>query len=249
MIDYDTKAWYAIVFQLRGSVMPRLIPRVILVAGAGALAAWIYSLSKFHVTPLAHTLIGAALGLLLVFRTNASYDRYWEGRKKLGMIVNRCRDLARQFASWVPDESDRDELRRHVVAMAALINQTLRRERDMAQLGERLTEDERRALEPVGPRHTLAAHWISSRLTRLAAASVLSEHRLQSMDANLTQIIDELGGAERIMKTPVPFAYAQHIKMFTVLFCFTVPFVMTDALGWYTPIAAALLGFALFGID
>ncbi len=69
------------------------------------------------------------------------------------------------------------------------------------------------------------------------------------MDANLTTMIGGLGGCERIRRTPVPFAYAQHIKVFVVLFCYTVPFALVEALGIYTPIAAAVLSFALFGID
>jgi putative membrane protein len=243
MIEYDTKAWYSIVFQMRGSVMPRLVPRVVLVAAAGAAAVLIYERSASRLPP--PTLIGAALGLLLVFRTNASYDRYWEGRKKLGMVVNRSRDLARQIASYVTSAEDRSELQRQIVAMAALINQMLRKQRDLSLLGELLTERERELLADAAPRPAMAAQWISARLARLADAGRLSELRLQLMDANLTQLIDELGGAERIMKTPVPFAYAQHIKMFTVVFCFTVPLVMVDTLGWYTPLAAAMLAFAL----
>jgi putative membrane protein len=58
-----------------------------------------------------------------------------------------------------------------------------------------------------------------------------------------------MGGAERIVKTPVPFAYAQHIKIFVTLFCLTVPFAMSSSLHWLTPAGAALLGFALIGID
>ena len=60
---------------------------------------------------------------------------------------------------------------------------------------------------------------------------------------------DYLGGAERILRTPIPFAYAQHIKVFVVLFCFTAPFAMVDVMGWATPLVAGLLALALFGVD
>lgn len=60
---------------------------------------------------------------------------------------------------------------------------------------------------------------------------------------------DALGGCERIRKTPIPFAYAHHIKLFVVLFCFTAPFAMSEAMGWYTPLVAGILAFALLGID
>jgi len=77
----------------------------------------------------------------------------------------------------------------------------------------------------------------------------LSDAQQLAMDQNLTVMTDALAGCERIMRTPVPFAYAQHIKVFVVLFCFTAPFTMAEAMGWYTPLAATLLCLALFGID
>ena len=69
------------------------------------------------------------------------------------------------------------------------------------------------------------------------------------MDANLTTMMVGLGGCERVRRTPIPFAYAQHIKVFVVLFCYSVPFAIVEPLGIYTPIASAVLSFALFGID
>ena len=112
-----------------------------------------------------------------------------------------------------------------------------------------LVEQERQQLESAGARPSIVATWLSRRLAGRAAEGKLSEQRLQLMDANLTALIDYLGGAERIVKTPVPFAYAQHIKIFVMLFCLTVPFAMSSTLHWLTPAGTALLGFALIGID
>jgi len=250
MIDYDAKGFIGIIFRLRGSVFPQLFPRIAVVTAVGALAAWVEQSSHLAIAPIAHTLIGVALGLLLVFRTNASYDRFWEGRKLLGGIINRTRDFARQAAVWLGDDANlRNDVRRLLVAMVALIHQRLRKETDLSALGSLLNDDERRQLEPLGARALTVATWLSLRLTARAEQGQLSEQRLQSMDANLTAIIDAMGGAERIVKTPVPFAYAQHIKIFVALFCLTVPFAMSSSLHWLTPAGAALLAFALFGID
>lgn len=249
MIEYDNRSWTSVLFRLKGSVLPRLFPRIAAIAGVGVGAALLFEATAFKVSPLAHTLIGAALGLLLVFRTNASYDRFWEGRKLLGMIVNRARDFTRQVATYVDDADARAVVRRRTVAMAALIHQMLRRETDLGALGDKITADERAALEPLRARQIVMATWISARLRGLADDGKLGEQRLYAMDQNLTSIIDQLGGAERIMKTPVPFAYAQHIRTFVSFFCLTVPFAMVDTMRWYTPLAAALLAFALFGIE
>jgi putative membrane protein len=168
----------------------------------------------------------------------------------LGGIVNRSRDLCRQAAAWLAHDHDACiELRRLLVALVALVNQRLRQERDLSALSSWLTAAERAALEPRGARSSVVATWLAQRLAQCAATGNLSEQRLQQMDLNLSGLLDSLGGAERIMKTPVPFAYAQHIKIFVLLFCLTVPFAMSSTMHWLTPAGAALLAFGLFGID
>ena len=89
--------------------------------------------------------------------------------------------------------------------------------------------------------------WLSPIVAAEAKAGRLTEARLQLMDRNLTDLLEAVGGAERILKTPIPFAYANH--SFLGLFCFTAPFAMASSMGWYTPLAAAILSFGLFGID
>jgi putative membrane protein len=253
MIDYDPKAWLRIVVTLRGAVGPRLLGRVTIALALGFLAWWAHLSFELSVPPVAHTLIGAALGLLLVFRTNASYGRYVEARELLGRIVNASRDLARQVVTYVEDHPERAALRADVLrwlgAFYRLLVQSVRDERELGDLGERLTAAERAQLEPLRHRPSVVIAWISARLYAAHRAGALETEPLRAMDANLTTLIAALGGCERIRRTPVPFAYAQHIKLFMVLFCYTVPFAIVDALGAYTAIASGALSFALFGID
>jgi putative membrane protein len=254
MIDYEPRSWFSLITSWRGAVLRLVLGRVLIAAAIGAMAAWLYQARGFHVPAVAHTLVGVALSLLLVFRTNASYDRWWEGRRMFGMIVNRSRDLGRQIRAYVDgdsaaDRTDRATLVRWIYLTFALSCQHLRRERDLAPVGELATADERGTLEPATCRPLIVLAWITERLAARAAAGHLSEQRLQLLDANCMSYLDSFGAAERIMKTPVPFAYAQHIKTFLALFCFTVPFAIVDTMGWACPGAAAILAFALFGID
>ncbi len=254
MVDYQPKSFFSIVFQVRGSVVPILVPRIVLCAAAGGLASYLFWRYGFKIPSIAHTLLGVALGLLLVFRTNASYDRFWEGRKLFGALVNRSRDIARQAASYVEGDdpaakSARREIRHKVVMLYALLRQYLRAERDLTSLGVSLSDDEREALEKAAVRPNLAAHWLTEELVKSAREGRLTEERLKLMDQNVSAILDCWGGAERIMKTPIPFAYAQHIKSFLTLFCFSAPFAMVDTMKGYTAIAAGILAFGMFGID
>jgi putative membrane protein len=91
--------------------------------------------------------------------------------------------------------------------------------------------------------------WITATIDALAREGKLSDARLLAMDTNLTALSDAHGACERIARTPIPFAYAQHIKLFVTLWCFTLPFAIVDAMLSYTWLASSILAFALFGID
>lgn len=251
MIDYDAKSWLGVLSRIRGSVGPRLLGRSALTAGLGFLATYLHEHRKFHTPAVAHTMIGVALGLLLVFRTNASFDRWWEGRKLLGGIVNRTRDLARQLVAYVPAESRSvvDDSTRLLNAFFALAIQGLRSETDLSVLGDLLTPEERAKLEPLKTRASVVLSWVTEHIDGLARSGKITDARLLAMDTNLTALVDYHSGCERIVRTPIPFAYAQHIKLFVTLWCFTVPFAIVDAMQSYTWFASAVLGFALFGID
>ncbi len=254
MIQYQNKSWLSLILRWKGTVAPGIMLRSLLAAGVGVGAEFMWRDQHWALPPVAHGLVGVALGLLLVFRTNASYDRFWEGRKLVGLMVNRSRDLLRQVTTLLEGDddaarADRAELLRLVNLLFALIRQYLRKERDLTRLGPLVTEAERAALAEVPVRPAVAFTWISARLTAAVRAGRLTEQRLMLMDANLTSFSDSWGGAERIMKTPLPFAYAHHIRVFLTLFVFTAPFAMAQPMAWATPVTAFVLAYALFGID
>ena len=253
MVEYNSKSWIQLIFRWKGSVYSRLFLKVGLSAALGIGAAVLNEQVSFKLPNSAHALVGVALGLLLVFRTNASYDRWWEGRKLLGTMVNRCRDLTRQFATLLPT-TRADEvytLTRHVTLFYQVSALGLRLERELQPLITKgvLLETEKNLLQSAGARGPVVLGWISARLARLAREGDLTDLRLMGFDANITALQDALGGCERIAKTPLPFAYAQHLKALVTLFVLTAPFVLVDPMKWNTPIAMAALAFALFGID
>ncbi len=255
MIDYDPKAWHKVAFRLQGTIAPRLVSRTLMVAAIGVVAAWLYHNQAFKVPVIAHTIIGVALGLLLVFRTNASFDRFWEGRKLLGSMVNRTRDFARQLAGFIqePDDATRAHVlaaRRYVVLYFALGMQGLRDETDLAPLGDLVaTEDQAWLANTARARAPVALAKATREVQALRAAGKLTDAQVMLLDQNLTALMDAHGACERIVRTPIPFAYAQHIKAFVLLFCTTIPFAMVEAMRWWTPLTCGVLAYSLFGID
>jgi len=253
MIEYETKRWAKVIFRIHGTVLPRILWRVILVVVVAAIAT--YAKKELHIniptSSVLHSIVGVALGLLLVFRTNSSYDRFWEGRNLIGSMVNQSRDLARQTASYLADApfETRERIGHYIIALFASIRHSLRRERDTQEMEAMLTARELEQLKSMSAPPLLVARWISDQLVAEAADGRLSEFRLIAMDTRLSEIVDLWGGAERILKTPVPFAYAHHIKGFLTIFCLTVPLSLLDSMGWFTPFGAAIVAYGLFGID
>ncbi|MBS2036882.1 bestrophin family protein [bacterium] len=251
MVQYDPRNWVGVLTQTHGSVLPRLAPRVLLIALLGAAASYLFEIYKFKLPPMAHTMVGAALGLLLVFRTNTSYDRYWEGRKLLGGGANRLRDLMRQVAGGVSGEEGHQlcqELRRQIILFFGLQRQYLRNERDLSEFKE-MTEAEKALLEPLNARPVAYLAIMSQLINDAHLKGLLNDALYRNIDLSLGQLMDNLGGAERILKTPVPFAYAQHIKGFLFIFCFTLPFVLAEPTGRWNVLASAGVAYALFGIE
>lgn len=249
MVDYESKSWLRVLVTLRGTVILALLPRVALATLVGV-AAWLaHRHHAFKIPTTVHTMLGVALGLLLVFRTNASYDRWWEGRKLFGGMVNRLRDLVRQTSAWFPEGPARTEAQRLVALWYALLVQHLRKERDLGATGVAMSDAEKAALESVATRPVLVSRWLTELVAAQVSAGHLSDQRLFAIDQNLTAMNDYEGASERIMKTPIPFAYAHHIKAFLALFIFTAPFALAHDMGAMTPVAAFFIAYGMFGIE
>src|SRR3954447_22157170 len=102
MIDYDKHEWTQHLFEVRGSMVREIVGRVsVCMLWSVAVVAFHHLVRDVHIAPTPHTLVGVALGPLLVFRTNSSYDRFWEGRRQWGSIINESRNLGRAARAFL----------------------------------------------------------------------------------------------------------------------------------------------------
>lgn len=251
MINYDPHKWLDHFFDVRGSMVREILGRVALcVLWSVAVVAAYKSGVKLAIPSTIHTLVGLALGLLLVFRTNASYDRYWEGRKLWGGIVNETRNLIRSAGVFLKD--DPALLRQLAFWTAAFPYVTMHHLRGKRDLG-----DARADLSPPDAQAVLAAeHPVMAVATRMSEClaegrrrGFFSEYTQLMIDQNVQLLVDYLGGCERIRKTPLPFAYVVHLRRALVLYCFTLPFALVDTFGWTTVVDTLLLSYVFFGIE
>jgi putative membrane protein len=276
MIEYDPHDWRSHLLDIRGSLVREILPRVALASLWAILVVYTHyelqrnNIGSLAIKPTAHTLIGLALSLLLVFRTNSSYDRFWEGRKLWGGIVNETRNLARTACVLLEAAP---ELRRAVVqhaigfAYASMhhlrINSRQPRipgpdpRQELPSTHHPVLGPLHHSLSPAEQEAILAASHaplaVAGRITQLLRQArdrgVLSDYLFVSVDQNVQLLVDYLGGCERIHKTPLPFAYMVHVRRALILYVYTLPFALLGDFGWHAITDTVLLAFVFLGIE
>jgi putative membrane protein len=233
MIRYDAHRWTDHLFDLRGSMLAVILPRALVATGLAALVAAAHHYWRpLDLSDRPHILVGAALGLLLVFRTNASYDRFWEGRRLWGSMVNLSRNLARAAAVMLHQEP-------------ALVSRVLD---DVAAFPVAAMTSLRREREPADPPLGVARR-LSATLHEGRDRGLLSDQAHALLENDVHGLVDCLGGCERIHRTPLPFAYMVHLRRALLIYLGTLPFALVGPLGWGAVPATLFLSYILLGIE
>lgn len=251
MIDYDAHKWWDHLLDIKGSMVREILPAVTVCVAWSAGVVW-FDKHVYHVgiPSTVHSLVGLALGLLLVFRTNASYDRFWEGRKQWGGMVNETRNLARASSVLLREAPD---LHRSVVrwtaawAYAAMFS--LRGKRSLGPFNKLLPAAERDAVLEAKHVPLAVAVRISRDLDEARRRGVITDYQQMTLDQNVQLLIDYIGACERIHKTPLPFAYVVHLRRALILYCFSLPFALIDTFHWATLGLVFVLAYTFFGIE
>jgi putative membrane protein len=255
----EKKNWFAMALQLRGSVAPTIFPRVLLCGGFGLLV----SILDYFKLPISGNILdnlvtnvvyNLVLGLLLVFRTNTAYERFWDGRKSWGILVVNVRNLARQIQVSVAelepiDRENKASAMRLLGAFAIATKLQLRQEPINDELEESITPSQLVQLKSVKNPPLKIALWIGDYLQQQHDRNCLNNNQLAAMNGLLDQMVEALTGCERILKTPIPLAYAIYLKRLLLIYGFALPFQIVDTSGWWTGLVVGIISFILFGIE
>lgn len=254
MINYDPKHWWRGIFAWAGTVWPQVWGRVAILTGITLALALFALLLKYgfnvkelpSISPLAHTLMGVVLGLLLVFRTNSSYDRYWEGRRLWGGLVNASRNLVRGAAAHC---GKADDLAALVAAYVLAVKHTLRGEKDLGALKDLVPANVLDEASAAGNPPTILAFYLSSWIAKHAPPDHRNGNIIRLLEMHLSTMVDCQGGCERILKTPIPFVYAVHLRHLMFAYLVTLPLVLVPIMGLLSAAAVAVVTFSLLGIE
>lgn len=254
MISYDPKRWIHVLLSFpRSPVFKTLFLDLVLVGLYAWFVVWI-ELEVMRISvplgPQILSLLGIILGLVLVFRTNTAYDRWWEGRKLWGALVNTSRALARHLDGMLP-ASAADRRARYAALLAAYPPALARHLRT----GGEGTPEERALVADLPPAQGLP-HWpnrLAQAITRDLHADIaagrLPREAIIALTPLVTALDDITGACERIRKTPIPLSYSSYIKQFVVLFALLIPFALAEEFRYGTVLAEMALFFSTMGIE
>ena len=186
---------------------------------------------KLPVTPVPFQIAGVALAIFLGFRNNSAYDRWWEGRKLWGGIVNQSRTLARHLLTLlVAPDADRTavtELQKRVLyrhfAWLNALKQQLRGLDVHEVIAPFLSAEEKEAAKAQKNIPAWLLHLQGKDVTEAARRGWLTDFRLDMIDRGLTELINLQGGCERIKSTPIPTAYRVFTHLFTRVYVTILP--------------------------
>ena len=255
MAPYDPHQWTSHLFDVEGSMVREIFGRVITTVIWAVVVVVLFSFGPnafqcLAIPATAHSLIGTALGLLLVFRTNSSYDRFWEGRKQWGSIINECRNMARQTSAWLA--SDPNLMKEVISWTIAFPFATMQRLRKSTGIGTALSDvnpSDVARIESAQHVPLAVARILTTRALMARERGLIDSMQLRALDHNIELLVDYCGACERIHSTPMPFAYAVHLRRVLIVYCLTLPLALVKDFGWATIPATLLISYALYGVE
>ncbi|TWR31274.1 hypothetical protein FPZ43_02005 [Mucilaginibacter pallidiroseus] len=249
MIYYNPKLWFSFIFQVhKGDTLRKLFPLMVSVAAYAGLVTWLIT-DLLHVpdtnvlkkVSFVHQTIGFMFSLLLAFRINSAYDRWWEGRKLWGSLVNNSRNLAIKLKHLV-GKDDAAYFNYSIARYARALKDHLR---------DTYTNEEQTFMQLDSNKHVpnQIASSIIGRIYKLNQAGIINPEQLVSITTEITSFTDICGACERIKKTPIPFSYNVFIKKFIFTYIITLPFTWAFDLKYFVMPCIAFILFVFASIE
>lgn len=197
-----------------------------------------------------HSLLGFVISMLLVFRTNTAYDRWWEGRKLWGSLVNNSRNLAIKLAALLPaeEQNHRHFFRKIIPAYAYALKNHLGHETTRTALFETGEPLEQQIQKDKHVPNQVAVLMIN-RVNQLYREGKIKGEQLIVLNGELQSFTDICGGCERIKNTPIPYSYSVFLKKFIFFYVMTLPFGYVFSLGYYVIPVVAFIFYVLASLE
>lgn len=253
MVQYNPKDWITFIFKFHKSdTFRQLIPLMIFIGVYSGIICFLemdyFKLEETsHVKGISimHTTVGFVLSLLLAYRTNTAYDRWWEGRKLWGSLVNNSRNLAIKLSVILQEDNDRHFFRRLIPGYASILQKYLANEESAKVLFEDLDLE----IDHQKHRPNQIAKMIFQKVNDLYKSEKITGDQLIILNSELQSFTDVCGACERIKNTPIPYSYSAFIKKFIFFYIMTLPFAFAFTLGYYVIPVVVFIFYVLASLE
>lgn len=257
MISYNPKEWITgIVMVGKADTLRKLTVPILLVS----LYSLIIVIIDLHVLNMVeqdkaskisvmHSLLGFVISLLLVFRTNTAYERWWEGRKHWGALVNCSRNMSIRIGSLLNDNSEElEHFKKLIINFPFALKNHLR---NVSSMGESELDERFHIKELKSHKHVpqYISNQFYERLVTLNRSGKINTEQFISITYDWQQWMEICGACERIRNTPIPFSYSVFIKKFLFVYIFTLPIAYAPMLGYYTIPIIAFVFYVLTSLE
>lgn len=232
MIDYNPKEWFRYIFYFqKADTVRKLAPMILIMAAYSSIVAYVIIIhlkitenNDLKNISLMHSLLGFVISMLLVFRTNTAYDRWWEGRKQWGSLMNGSRNLALKLAALVGPEhtAEREFFMKMIPNYAFALKNHLRNNYRSDEFEDTALYKKSSLTTTDHIPNQIAASLFSKVIELQRKGMLLPEHIIM-LNHELEGFTNICGACERIKNTPIPLSYSSFIKKFIFIYCLTLP--------------------------
>ncbi|MES2618559.1 MAG: bestrophin family ion channel [Bacteroidota bacterium] len=252
MVIYNPKDWWKLIFAFHKSdtfriMLPGILGMVVYSTLIIFLEKDVFDVSFKNTTSI-HSLVGFALSMLLVFRTNTAYERWWEGRKLWGGFVNSSRNLAFKLNPMITDKVIKTRIRILLVNYLNAAKEQLRKGVSHTDLQP---TDRYSIADMMKDEHVpnCILKYIHIELYELLKNGTFTQEQMLYINAELQSLGDNMGACERIKKTPIPYSYSIFLKKIIFIYIASMPFGFAMEFGYWTAPIVALLFYVFASIE
>lgn len=253
MTSYNPKDWISFIFQLsKADTFRKLIPMMVIIGIYSGIIAyleieyWRLPLdSPIKNISVMHGMLGFVISLLLAYRTNTAYDRWWEGRKMWGSLVNSSRNLALKLAVILIEDNDRVYFKKMIPGYASILYKHL----NDSEIAKQLFDDVDLEIDNHKHRPNQIAKMLFQKVNNLYVSKKITGEQLIILNNELQSLTDICGACERIKNTPIPYSYSAFIKKFIFIYVLTLPFAYVFILGYYVIPVVVFIFYVLASLE
>jgi putative membrane protein len=255
MIIRKKENWFRMLFIMKGSVLPRLIPRLLLLLLFSSLIVYLRGTIfnyKIQLNPVPFTLFGITLAIFLGFRNNASYDRFWEARKLWGALLTNTRSLTRQaltLGQYPRGANEPLTFVNYLIAFTYCLKHQLRRTDAATDIDRLLPPDLAEQVKSATFKPVILLKEMGYWIQQAKEAGKIDSILQTAFDDNLNKLSDIVGGCERIANTLIPYTYSIILHRTVYIFCLLLPFGFADSLGWMTPVIVTFIAYTFVALE